>query len=280
MILEAPAKVNLSLRVLRRRDDGYHEITTRMAPLLLADRVSLTCLPDAARGTVAFTCDDPTVPLDGANLAVKAVRALEVHTGPLPGVAIHLEKRIPHGAGLGGGSSDAAAVLKGLNALLALQLPVAVLSAAGAAIGSDVPFFLYGCVCDCGGRGEAVAPVADYSWRPRLLLIKPPFGVPTPVAYRRWLDSRMVPGFPYAPQSTRGGELVNDLERPVFEKYPVLGTLKARLLQCPGVSAALMSGSGSTVFAVLEEEATPADVIRTAQEELGGEVWTCMTGLR
>ena len=187
MILEAPAKVNLSLRVLRRREDGYHEITTRMAPLTLADRVSLTCLPDAARGTVEFSCDDPTVPLDGANLAVRAVRALEVHTGPLPGVAIHLEKRIPHGAGLGGGSSDAAAVLKGLNALFALQLPVAVLSEAAAAIGSDVPFFLYGCVCDCGGRGEAVAPVAGYSWRPRLLLIKPPFGVPTPTAYRRWL---------------------------------------------------------------------------------------------
>ncbi len=276
MILEAPAKVNLSLRVLRRREDGFHEIVTRMAPLALADRVTVEPLADAPRGTVAFTCDTPGVPGDETNLAVRAVRALEALTGPLPAVRLHLEKRVPHGAGLGGGSSDAAAVLRGLNGVFALGLPLETLAEAAGAIGSDVPFFLYEAVCDCTGRGEAVVPVGEFAWRPELLLVKPAFGVATPGAYKRWRDSREVPGFHYAPQPVPGGELVNDLERPVFEKYP--GVLKGRLLECPGVTAALMSGSGSTVFAVLEGDAAPA--LAVVQEELGDEVWTCRTALR
>ena len=280
LTLDAPAKINLSLRVLRRREDGFHEIATRMAPVALADRLTLELLPGAAAGTVEFSCDDPSVPADGTNLAVKAVRALEQHTGPLPAVRIHLEKRIPHGAGLGGGSSDAAEVLRGMNELLALQLPAETLTAAAAATGSDVPFFLCGSVCDCTGRGEVVTPVPDFSWHPRVLLVKPPFGVSTPEAYRRWKDSREMPGLPYAAQRTPGGELVNDLERPAFEKYPVLGTLKARLLKCEGVTAALMSGSGSTVFAILELSANVAAVIRAAQDETGEELWCFDTALR
>ena len=113
-----------------------------------------------------------------------------------------------------------------------------------------------------------------------MLLVKPPFGVSTPEAYRRWKDSREVPGLPYAAQQTPCGELVNDLERPVFEKYPVLGTLKSRLLQSKGVSAALMSGSGSTVFAVLEDGADAAAAIAAAQEEIGGGIWCCTTVLK
>ena len=280
LTLEAPAKINLSLRVLRRREDGFHEIATRMAPVALADRLTLELLPGVASGVVEFSCDDASVPADETNLAVKAVRALELHTGPLPAVRIHLEKRIPHGAGLGGGSSDAAAVLRGLNELLALQLSAETLAAAAAATGSDVPFFLSGSVCDCTGRGEVVTAVPDFSWRPRVLLLKPPFGVSTPEAYRRWKESREVTGLPYAAQQTPGGELLNDLERPAFEKYPVLGLLKARLLACEGVTAALMSGSGSTVFAILEPSANAAAVISAAQEVIGGELWCCDTELR
>ena len=280
LTLDAPAKINLSLRVLCRREDGFHEITTRMAPLALADRLTMELAHGAVPGMVEFTCDDPSVPGDETNLAVKAVRALETHAGVLPAVRIHLEKRIPHGAGLGGGSSDAAAVLRGMNELLALNLSVKTLAEAAAAVGSDVPFFLHGCVCDCTGRGETVTPVPDFSWHPRVLLVKPPFGVATPEAYRRWMDSREVPGLPYAAQQTGGGELVNDLERPAFEKYPVLGTLKARLLACEGVTAALMSGSGSTVFAILEPAVNAAAVISAAQEEIGAELWCCDTALR
>ena len=278
VVLDAPAKINLSLRVLRRREDGFHEITTRMAPLALADRVTLELLPDASPGTVAFTCDDPTVPGDGTNLAVRAVRALEKHTGPLPGLRIHLEKRIPHGAGLGGGSSDAAAVLRGAGMLF--QIAPGVLQDAAAETGSDVPFFLYERACDCAGRGEAVTPVDDFTWQPRVLLLKPPFGVATPDAYGRWRDSREVPGFLYMEQHTPGGMLVNDLERPVFEKYPVLGLLKSRLFTCPGVQGALMSGSGSTVFAVLAPEADATAVTAAAAGIIGPGLWSCDTTVR
>jgi 4-diphosphocytidyl-2-C-methyl-D-erythritol kinase len=267
LTLEAPAKINLSLRVLRRRDDGFHEIATRMAPLALADRLTLEVVPGASPGSVAFSCDDPGVPGDETNLAVRAVRALEKHTGTLPGLRIHLEKHIPHGAGLGGGSSDAAAVLRGLGEILSLPGPA--IHAAAADTGSDVPFFLHGCACDCTGRGEHVVPVKDFAWRPRLLLLKPPFGVATPDAYSRWRDSREIPGLIYFPQYTPGGELVNDLERPVFEKYPVLGTLKSRLMTCPGVQAALMSGSGSTVFAVLSPDADAGAITAAAEEHIG-----------
>lgn len=280
IVREAPAKINLSLRVLRKREDGFHEITTRMAPLALADRVTVERKADAADGTVAFTCDDPSVPGDETNLAVKAVRALERRTGPLPGLRLHLEKRIPHGAGLGGGSSDAAAVLLAVRELLALEVAWDDLVEAAAETGSDVPFFLYEGVCDCSGRGEAVVPVADFAWRPRILLIKPPFGVATPGAYKRWSRSLEVPGLPYGPQETPGGTLVNDLERPVFEKYLVLGTLKSALLACDGVTGALMSGSGSTVFAVLTAAADAAAIMDTAREITGEETWCCGTQVR
>jgi 4-diphosphocytidyl-2-C-methyl-D-erythritol kinase len=125
-----------------------------------------------------------------------------------------------------------------------------------------------------------VTPVPDFSWKPRVLLVKPPFSVSTPEAYRRWQHSREMPGLPFAGQETPGGILANDLERPVFEKYPVLGTLKASLLRCQGVTAALMSGSGSTVYAVLEPSANAAAVIAAAQRELGAELWCCDTALR
>jgi 4-diphosphocytidyl-2-C-methyl-D-erythritol kinase len=280
VIREAPAKVNLSLRVLRRREDGFHEIATRIAPLALADRLTVEPLPALSPGVVDFSCDDPSVPSDETNLAVKAVRALEKHTGPLPALRIRLEKRIPHGAGLGGGSSDAAAVLRAINDLFSLALPAQTLLAAAAGVGSDVPFFLADCVCDCTGRGEIVTPLSCFEWRPRILLVKPPFAVPTPGVYRRWQDSQEIPGLPYAPQETQGGTLVNDLERPAFEKYPVLGTLKARLLACTGVTAALMSGSGSTVFAVLEQDASVEPIIDAVQKEIGPEMWWCDTAVR
>jgi len=280
LTIEAPAKINLSLRVLRRRGDGFHEIATRMAPLALADRLTLELLPHARPGLVEFTCSDPTVPDDESNLAVKAVRALEQSTGPVPALRIHLEKRIPHGAGLGGGSSDAAAVLRGLAQLLSPAPSPDALHAAASATGSDVPFFLHGCVCDCTGRGEIVTPVPNFSWSPRILLLKPPFPVPTPDAYRRWQQARDLPGLTSAAQPSPGGPLVNDLERPVFEKYPVLALLKTRLLQCPGVTAALMSGSGSTIFAVLEPDADAPAIVKAAQELTGPELWTCDTAIK
>ncbi len=275
--LKAPAKINLWLKVLGRRDDGFHAVETRMAPLALADELTLQGTPDAPDGTVLFTCDDPTVPGDESNLVMKALRALEPVTGLLPAMRLHLAKAIPHGAGLGGGSSDAAAALRLIQHAFRPDLPEAVLRKAAAGVGSDVPFFLDGGVADATGRGEIVSPVPEFTATPPVLLVKLPFGVSTPWAYRQWQNSMEVPSLPYAPQSTPWGLLQNGLERPVFEKYQVLGHLKRRLLENPGVVAALMSGSGSTVFAFLKESADRAALEAAVHEEVGREVrlwWT------
>lgn len=274
--LDAPAKINLWLRVLGRREDGFHALETRLAPLALCDRLKMRAEAGLALGDIGFDCDDPTVPGDESNLVLKAVRELEKATGRLPGMHFSLTKRIPHGAGLGGGSSDAAAALRLVRAAFCPDVEEAVLFEAAAAVGSDVPFFLLGQAADASGRGEIVEPVPEEAAfggqaPPRVLLIKLPFGVATPWAYKQWRDSREVPGLPYTPQATSLGELRNDLERPVFEKYPVLGMLKARLLASPGVTAALMSGSGSTVFALLEEAAELAGILEAVKEEVGDE---------
>lgn len=272
LTLSAPAKINLWLRIVRRRDDGYHDIDSRLAPLTLWDEVTLTPDPDVAAGAIRFTCDDGSLPADDSNLAVAAIRRLEQRTGPLPGMRLHLAKRIPHGAGLGGGSSDAAAALLLVRAAFRPDLPDDALRAAAAETGSDVPFFLCGTACDVSGRGEIVTPVEGVPDL-RILLVKLPFSVPTPWAYRQWQASRWMPGFPSEPQELPWGTVENDLERPVWEKFPVLGSLKARLLATPGVQAALMSGSGSTVFAVLDGAADLEAVLAAVADEAGAEFW-------
>lgn len=275
----APAKINLWLRVLSRRADGFHALETRLAPLDLCDRLSLMTNKDLEAGRIEFSCDDLSVPCDESNLVVMAVRALEKSTGPLPGMRLHLEKRIPHGAGLGGGSSDAAAALRLVQGMFCQDLQAEVLHAAAAGVGSDVPFFLLGGVADAWGRGEQLAAVPEFSATPRVLLVKLPFGIATPWAYRQWKESQEVPGLAYAPQLTDFGPLQNDLERPVFEKYQVLGHLKAALQNTPGVTAALMSGSGSTVFALLEENADLGALTAAIVEEVGCEARIILTRL-
>ena len=120
MTIDAPAKVNLTLRVLGRRDDGFHEIETLMAPITLADRLEISLRTDQS---IRLTCSDPSVPSDASNLVHRAAAAFSKHTGMEFGVEVHIEKNIPHGAGLGGGSSDAAAVLVALDRLLATKMP-------------------------------------------------------------------------------------------------------------------------------------------------------------
>lgn len=281
--LKAPAKINLWLRILGQRDDGFHSVETRLAPLALADELTLQPEPDSPDGTVRFTCDDSTVPGDESNLVLKAIRALERLTGLLPGMNLHLAKVIPHGAGLGGGSSDAAAALRLVQHVFRPEWADALLREAAAAVGSDVPFFLDGGVADATGRGEIVIPVREFTGTPPVLLVKVPFGVSTPWAYRQWHGSIAVPGLPYAPQVTPWGEFQNDLERPVFEKYQVLGHLKRVLQQSPGVVAALMSGSGSTVFALLKENVDRSALEAAVRDEVGAEAglwWTRLAPVR
>ena len=270
----APArgKVNLSLRVLRRRDDGFHELETRMVPISLCDEVELTL---RETGGIELRCDDPELPLGEENLAIKAVRAFEAATGEAIHAEISIRKRIPSGAGMGGGSSDAATVLKLLTVASGMDLPVAKLAEVAATIGSDVPFFLFSQTCDASGRGEIIQPVA-FADTLSLLLIKPPFGISTPWAYGRWRESVEVPGFPYQAQELAFGELVNDLERPVFEKYLVLGDLKRWLLEQPEADGALLSGSGATVFAVLGDTASGDELAERAKREFGTTFWTAV----
>lgn len=264
MEFSAPAKVNLSLRVLRRRDDGFHEIETLMAPVSIFDTLDIEL---CGSGGLQFTCSDPSLPADSGNLAVRAALRFCETSGIQPHLRIHLKKEIPHGAGLGGGSSDAATVLLALDRLFDTRLPVARLAELAAGLGSDIPFFVHRSAAWCRGRGEIVEP-CKLPPLP-LLLIKPPFAVSTPWAYRQWGDSLEIPGMTYAAQKFPWGELVNDLERPVFEKWIQLAELKRWLLGQPEAAGALMSGSGSAVFALLRAKAAGASLAGKVAEQFG-----------
>lgn len=278
MTFHSPAKINLWLRILGKRPDGFHEVQTRLCRLALGDTVELE--HRGAGTAVDLTCSDPTVPLDETNLAMRALRAFENLSGRQSSWRIHLEKKIPAGAGLGGGSSNAATVLMGANELAGSPLTQAQLIELGAQIGSDIPcFILDSPAADGAGRGEEVSEV-DFPWQLPLILIKPPFPIPTPWAYKRWADSKEIPGTLYTPQICPWGVMTNDLERPVFEKYLLLPTLKTWLLEQSEVRAALMSGSGSTVFAITESPAQAAELAEKAREWCGETSWVkcTMTG--
>lgn len=270
MQFTAPAKINLSLEVRGKRPDGFHEIETLMVPISLADTLTIE------RGDcgIAFTCSDATLPAGDDNLVVRAAKLFFERMDIKPDVGIHLEKRVPHGAGLGGGSSDAAATLMGLNELFGAGFDTPTLSAMASELGSDIPFFVYRSAAVCKGRGEIVEPVAFAHPLP-LLLLKPSFGVPTPWAYKQWRDSHELPGIPYGAQVFPWGRLVNDLERPVFEKYIFLALLKRWLLAQEEVAGALMSGSGSTTLAVLRDGSVAAVLRDKALAAFGDGLWTC-----
>jgi len=269
MKFTAPAKINLSLEVRGKRGDGFHEIESLMVPVSLADTLDI----ESGGEGIEFTCSDASLPLDGTNLVVRAAKLFFERQKIPASVRIHLEKMIPHGAGLGGGSSDAATTLIAHDRIFKTKLDTAVLSEMAAELGSDVPFFVYQSAAVCRGRGEIVTPV-EFPHRLPLLLIKPSFGVPTPWAYKRWGESRELPGVSYAVQDFSWGRLVNDLERPVFEKYIFLAVLKRWLLAQPEVAGALMSGSGSTTLAVLRDGMEAGDLTRRVQAQFG-DLWVC-----
>jgi 4-diphosphocytidyl-2-C-methyl-D-erythritol kinase len=268
----APAKINLSLKILGRRDDGFHEIETVIAPITLCDEIEIG--KSDSSNEIEFHCDDPSMPAGDDNLIVRAAKSFFAATKLKPAVSIELKKKIPHGAGLGGGSSDAASTLLALNELFETKLPREALAEMAKAIGSDVPFFIFQSAAFCKGRGELVSPM-KLRKQLSILLLKPQFSVPTTWAYSRWRDSREIPSVSYAAQEFDGQTFLNDLERPVFEKFVFLGQLKMWLLEQPEVSAALMSGSGSTVFAVLRTDDANAHILTNrAKAELDPELWT------
>src|SRR6266536_5112270 len=212
----APAKINLSLKILGRQVNGFHDLDTLIAPISLYDEIRID-KGGAGKG-IEFRCDDPSVPPGDDNLVVRAARAFFETTELKPAVCVELQKKIPHGACLGGGSSDAASMLLALNELFETNLPREALSKIAETIGSDIPFFIFQSAAVCKGRGELVTPL-KLRQRLSLLLVKPGFVVSTSWAYHHWLGSREIPRNSYATQEFGEQTFVNDLERPVFEKF-------------------------------------------------------------
>ncbi len=244
----APAKINLYLHILGRRADGFHELETLMAPISLGDTLDI----DLISSGIEFTCSDPALSDAGENLATRAARLFLEEFKLSTGVRIHLDKKVPVGAGLGGGSSDAAAVLLALRQLTKTDCPDEKLVELAARLGSDIPFFIYSRPAICKGRGEIIEPI---KLREELqgLLVHPGFGVSTPWAYKTYAQN---------PAKGESGvnfcdfTLRNDLEIPAFGKYPWLPTVKTWFREQPEVVDSLMSGSGSSVFALTEHPDT------------------------
>lgn len=266
----APAKINLSLKVLGKREDGFHKVDIIMARLDLEDELDFH-----NSRTTTLLCDTPGVPTDESNLVFRAVREFEKVYGRKAKQRITLTKRIPHGAGLGGGSADAGVTLRALNDIIGTNYDMEELAAMAANLGSDVPFFLNPVLSRCTGRGEIVKPLPAFAaWSSPVVLLKPQFGVATPTAYKRFAGSRRLQGIPYGVQEVDGLRLVNDLEKPVFEKFPVLGIMKRWMLEREGVRAALMSGSGSTMFALTETPEQARALAAAALAELDPTLFT------
>jgi 4-diphosphocytidyl-2-C-methyl-D-erythritol kinase len=248
--VSAPAKVNLILDVLGKRPDGYHDVAMLMVRLSLHDRVQVALVPGSE---IAVICPGLDLAACAENIAGRAARLFLDHTGRQSGAVIHIDKQIPAAAGLGGGSSDAAAVLLALDSLLDTGLPHGELQALGVRLGADVPFFL----CEemaawATGIGEQLQP-----WRGlppcHLVLVNPGFAVSTAWVYQnlRLTHYRRTTKIPRFPE--RMADLVqmlrNDLEAVTAVRHPEIAAIKARLMDA-GALGALMSGSGPTVFGV------------------------------
>jgi 4-diphosphocytidyl-2-C-methyl-D-erythritol kinase len=256
--MRAPAKINWFLKVTGKRDDGYHNIISLMQCISLYDDLILE------HADTIQVVSDLDIPLDD-NLVYKAASLLKKNTSYRKGAKIVLQKGIPIGAGLGGGSSNAAYTLSGLNMLWGLELNNEELSSIGAEIGSDVPFFFNGPSAIVEGRGEKVSPIKLNS-STVLLLVKPPISVSTAWAYASFdklNDSRLTKNtidikllcqaFKKQDFASLSTMLSNDLEKVIIERYPVVGEIKNRLLE-RGVVISAMSGSGPTVFGVFDNK--------------------------
>ncbi len=265
----APAKLNLYLEVLKRRPDDYHDIESLMAAVDLFDVLTVR---DEPSGAIVLECDDPSLPVDGRNLVVKAAELLRASTGCSSGARISLEKAIPAQAGLGGGSSDAAATLAALDRLWNLETVPGRLDAMAGEIGSDVAFFLHTPAAVCRGRGELVDPVS-LSYPLHFVLIVPPVGLSTVDVYRRLQppESPRTIG-PVLDALAHGGPL--ELGRSLFNRLqPVAETLRPELIGVRDALAGLdsllcgsmMSGSGSAYFGLGRDSAAAgeaADVLK------------------
>lgn len=257
----APAKINLILRILDRRHDGYHNLWSLMQTVRLEDELSISI--NQHHSTIHLHCDDPSLETDRSNLVYRAAAAVLEQCGKTIGVDIALAKRIPMGAGLGGGSSDAAATIIGLNRILELGWSPSKMAQVGQALGSDVPFFFFPPAATVTGRGETVTPVRimESRW---VVLVNPNFPVETKWAYQQLAETRagVIPVSPSHAALEKEPQLTwkqvlqaaeNDFETPVFRTYPLLRDIKQQLI-ARGAEVGLLSGSGATVFGIFRNE--------------------------
>ena len=267
------AKINLDLRVLGARQDGYHDLKTVFQSLALFDNVTVT----VRKGSLAITCDEPDIPTDHRNLVWKAAsllhRTVTGKSTPPRDLAIDLRKRVPSEAGLGGGSSNAAMTLLALNKLWKLDLDLASMTRIGARLGADVPYFLVGGTALGLGRGDDIYPLTDMP-PVHVVILRPGFGVSTIDAYT-WFDQEVrrtlkepppravPPGWPAWSATLR-----NDLEAAVVRHHPAIARIKQSLLDA-GAAFAAMSGSGSAVFGLFER----ADAARRTANDLARPGW-------
>jgi 4-diphosphocytidyl-2-C-methyl-D-erythritol kinase len=264
--VRAHAKVNLDLRVLGVRPDGYHELRTVFQGIELHDTLVCSETP----GPFILKCRTPNVPLDESNLIWRAAAALWTalgRAGTVRDAVVRIDKQIPLEAGLGGGSSDAAAALVALGRLWG-GAPITLLREVGATIGADVPFFLSGGTALGLGRGEEIYPLVDLP--PHfVVIVRPPFGVSTAEAYG-WYDEDRASGqrdenrefqqLP-VPWPSRAAQMINDLEPPVIRRHQEIAGLKAQLREL-GATAAAMSGSGSAVFGLFRSRSAAQKAVK------------------
>jgi len=282
---DSPCKVNLLLNILGKRPDGFHELESVFHPVKLCDRLSFS------RGGVEIqlTCSDPTLPVDSTNLVHRAAGAFLSAAKVKDGVRLHLTKHIPMAAGLGGGSGNAAITLLGLNELFGSPLTLNQLHQLAATLGSDVNFFLQSKPALATGRGEAVESLEEFSATQgaSFFLVHPGFGISTPWAYQN------LARFPSALNGTpgrarklisllqagdlaaAGAEFYNSLEAPALEKYPVLA-LYQEFFREQGAAATLMSGSGSTTFALFSKRAAAEAAREKLKPKFGENCWTAI----
>jgi 4-diphosphocytidyl-2-C-methyl-D-erythritol kinase len=277
--IRAPAKLNLSLRIIGKRADGYHLLDSVMVPISLYDEIIIV-RESGKRGAktnpaakLIVVCKHPLVPSGPRNLVYRAAALLMQMSAANGRHRIEIRKRIPVGAGLGGGSSDAAATLIGMNRLLALDLSVSKLRRIAAPLGADVPFFIDARPARARGIGEQLTPIREF---PRLwaIVLYPGFPVSTSSVYRKFTLTLTKPTANTSINSLlRSADglrklLVNDLESVTFKRYPELGLLKENLIR-EGAVAALMSGSGSSVFGIFTSRQSAEKAFRRLRKTGG-----------
>ena len=281
---KSPCKVNLILNILGKRADGFHELETVMHPVPLFDEITFS----RGGNGIQLTCNEPTLPVDSKNLVYRAADAFLKRANLNEGVRIHLEKKIPMAAGLGGGSGNAATTLLGMNKLFGTPLNHSALTEIAAALGSDIPFFLQNKPALGIGRGEKIESL-DFFPALRgtyIFLVHPGFGISTPWAYKELANfpdalngkagraKKLVELLHTQSLSVAAREFYNSLEAPALQKYPLLALFQDFFRENGAVT--LMSGSGSTTFAIVEDEAKALSLKEKFLAKFGESFWTAI----